>query len=166
MTISAGTYRAKAISSGIGVSNTKSTPYVRVTLAILAGAQEGQEIDWIAYVTDKTQERVAEDLRTLGYTGNDPEELHDRNEQDVSQLLPNVVSIVVEEEEWKGEVRTRVRWINPEKKESGGTSLFSGMKAAFAQLDQKNGGGGKKPAGGAIPRPAPPAEVSDDEVPF
>lgn len=165
MTISAGTYRAKAIASGIGVSNIKTTSYVRVTFVILAGAQEGQEIDWIAYVTDKTQERVAEDLRTLGYTGNDPEELHDRNEQDVSQLLPNVVSIVVEEEEWKGQVRTRVRWINPEKKESGGTSLFSGMKAAFAQLDQKNGGG-KKPTGGAIPRPAPPAEVSDDEVPF
>jgi len=165
MTISAGTYRAKAIASGIGVSNTKATPYVRVTLAVVAGAQEGQEIDWIAYVTDKTQERVAEDLRTLGYTGNDPEELHDRNEQDVSQLLPNVVSIVVEEEEWKGEVRTRVRWINPDKRETGGTSLFTGMKAAFAQLDQKSGGG-KKPASGAIPRPAPPAEVSDDEVPF
>lgn len=163
MTISAGTYRAKAIASGIGVSNT-TTPYVRVTFALL-GSHEGQEIDWIAYVTDKTQYRVAKDLRTLGYKGNDPEELHDRNEQDVSQLLPNVVSIVVEEEEWKGQVRTRVRWINPDKRETGGTSLFTGMKAAFAQLDQKNGGG-KKPTGGAIPRPAPPAEVSDDEVPF
>lgn len=162
--VTAGTYRAKAIGSGIGVSNTKSTPYVRVTLALL-GSHEGEEIDWIAYVTDKTQERVAEDLRTLGYKGNDPEELDNRSEQDVSQLLPNVVSIVVEEEEWKGEVRTRVRWINPEKKATSDTSLFSGMKAAFAQLDQKNGGG-KKPAGGAIPRPAPPAEASDDDIPF
>lgn len=162
--VTAGTYRARAIASGVGVSNTKSTPFVRVTLA-LVGAHEGQEIDWIAYVTDKTQERVAEDLRTLGYKGNDPEELHDRGPEDVAKLLPNTVSIVVEEEEWKGEVRTRVRWINPEKKEAGGSSLFAGMKAAFAQLDQKSGGG-KKPTAGAIPRPAPPPSVQDDDIPF
>lgn len=157
--VTAGTYRARAIASGVGVSNTKSTPFVRIAFALLD--REGQEIDWIAYVTDKTQERVAEDLRTLGYQGHDPEELHNRGPEDVAKLLPNVVSIVVEEEEWKGEMRTRVRWINPEKK-AGTSSLFAGMKAAFAQLDQKSGGG-KKPAGGAIPRPAP---VQEDDIPF
>lgn len=56
--VTAGTYRARAIASGVGVSNTKSTPFVRVTLA-LVGAHEGQEIDWIAYVTDKTQESIS-----------------------------------------------------------------------------------------------------------
>jgi len=162
--IFAGTYRAKAIASNIGVSNTKSTPFIRVTLRVLDNQEHGQEIDWIAYVTDKTEERVAVDMRTLGFQGNDLEVLHDRNEEEVAQLLPNVVSIVVEEEEWKGEVRTRVRWINPEKKEVG-SSLFAGMKAAFAQLDQKSGGG-KKPTAGAIPRPAPPPSVQDDDIPF
>lgn len=162
--ISPGTYRARAISSGVGVSNTKSTPYVRVTFALL-GAHEGQEIDWIVYITDKTQERAAEDFRTLGYKGNDLEELHERGPEEVAQFLPNTVSIVVEQEEWKGEVRARVRWINPEKKEASSTSLFAGMKVAFAQADQKNGSG-KKPAGGAIPRPAPAPAPQDDDVPF
>lgn len=162
-----GTYRVKAVASGIDVSNTKSTPFVRVTFRVLEGPELAQEVDWIAYVTPKTEERVAKDMRTLGFEGNELEVLHHRNEQEVAQLLPNVVSIVVEHEEWQGSLRERVKWINPEKREAGSGSLFAGMKAAFAALDQ---GAKKKPAGGAIPRPAAPQpverEIDDSDVPF
>lgn len=167
MTLPAGTYRVRAVASGIGVSNTKSTPFTRVTFRVLDGAQKGQEVDWIAWITPKTEERAALDFRTCGLPGNDLEVLHDRNEEEVAALLPNVVSIVVEHEEFRGSPQARVRWINPEKKEVGG-SIFAGMKAAFAAVDSKNSGGAKKPAGGAIQRPAPPPapKMSDDDVPF
>lgn len=167
MPLPEGTYRVKAVASGIGVSNAKSTPYTRVTLRVLDGPEQGQEVDWLAYVTPKTEERLAIDMRTLGFQGNDLEVLHNRNEEEVAQLLPNVVSIVVEHEEWQGSTRERVRWINPDKREAGSGSLFAGMKAAFAALDQ---GAKKKPAGGAIPRPAAPPpverEIDDSDVPF
>lgn len=163
-----GTYRACAVSSAIGVSNTKLTPYVRVTLRVLEGPHEGHEIDWTAYVTDKTQERVVKDLRTLGYQGTNPEELHNRDEESAGQFLPATVSIVVEHEEWQGQVRERVKWINPDKRDaSEASSIFASMKAAFVAHDQ----GAKKPAataparGGALQRPAPPPE-DEDNLPF
>lgn len=168
-----GTYRVKAVASGIGVSNSKSTPFTRVTFRVLDGPEQGQEIDWIAYVTPKTEERVALDFRTCGLPGNDLEVLHDRNEQEVAQLLPNAVSIVVQHEEFQGSLQARVRWVNPEKKETSSGSIFAGMKAAFAAVDSKAGAGARKPPAGAIPRPAatdpapPPApDMADDDVPF
>lgn len=164
MTLPEGTYRVKAVASGIGVSNTKSTPFARVTFRVLDGACADHEIDWVAWVTPKTEERVALDFRTLGLPGNDLEVLHDRGEDDVAKLLPAVVSIVVQHKEFQGSTQARVRWINPEKKEVSG-SIFAGMKAAFAAVDSKAGAGAKKPAAGALPRPAVP-DVSEDEIPF
>lgn len=169
-----GTYRVRAVSSGIGVSNNKGTPYVRVTMRVLDGDYEGHEIDWMSYVTEKTQERVVKDLRTLGYKGSNPEELHNRGEAEIEQFLPKTVSIVTETEEFNGNERARVKWVNPEQRDaSEAHSIFASMKAAFVAFDQSGGAkpAGKptaKPVGGATPRPAPapPADMDEDSIPF
>jgi len=165
--ITPGHYKAKAIASGVGVSNAKGTPYVRVTFRLI---DSGEEIDWTGYVPNEAaQERLAKDLLTLGYKGNDPEELDGLDEERAGAFLPATVSLKIEDEEWQGNVRSRVRFINPEKRErDAGKSLFGDMRAAFAAQRGPAGAAAPPKANGKpapIARPAAP-EPDTDDLPF
>jgi hypothetical protein len=164
--IKPGNYKARAVASECGIAQ-NGNPFLKVTFQL----EDGERIDWFGRPsTPKGEEYMVKDLRTLGYAGSDPEELHAKNSDDLATLLPNEVSLKIEDDEWNGNVRSRVRYINSATRElPAGGGLFSSMKAAFAA----NPAGGKaaakpagKPAPLARPAPAPVAEVLEDDVPF
>lgn len=168
--IAEGHYKARAIASDIGVSSSKGTPFVKVGFRLLdeEGNDLGGEIDWFGYVTDdKSRDRLAKDLKTLGYKGSNPEELANLGEERVGEFLPATVSLKIEREEYRGEMRPRVRFINPEKKTLDGRgSIFGDMRAAFASAP-----GGAPAAPKANGKPGPLArpqhsEVNEDDLPF
>lgn len=160
--ITPGFYKARAVASDIGVSDNKGTPFVSVTFEITEGEFEGKMIDWKGWNTEKTAERLVDDLRTLGYAGSDPEDLASLGAEEVAEKLPSPVSLKIQDEEYKGNVRSIVRFINPVHREpTAGVSLFADMKAAFAA----------KPAGKSIAKPnggprQRPAQMTDDDIPF
>lgn len=157
-----GFYKARAVASDIGVSNTKGTPFIAVTFEITEGEYDGKLIEWKGWSTEKTAERLVDDLRTLGYTGSDPEDLASLSAEGVAEKLPNTVSLKIQDDEYNGETRSVVRFIDPAQRQAApGSSLFAGMKAAFAA----------KPAGQTIQKPSGgprqrPAQQTDDDVPF
>lgn len=157
-----GFYKARAVASDIGVSNTKGTPFIAVTFEITEGEYEGKLIEWKGWSTEKTSERLVDDLRTLGYAGSDPEDLASLSAEGVAEKLPNAVSLKIQDDEYNGNVRSIVRFISPAHREpTAGVSLFAGMKAAFAA----------KPAGKSIAKPSGgprqrPAQQTDDDIPF
>lgn len=165
--IAEGHYKARAIASDIGVSQTKGTPFVKVTFKLI---DQDDEIDWFGYVPDNeaARDRLVKDLKTLGYKGNNPEELANLSEERVGEFLPATVSLKIEHEEFRDQLRPRVRFINPEKKTLDGKgSIFGDMRAAFASL-----GGGAPAAPKANGKPTPIArpqhtsEIDEDSIPF
>lgn len=104
-------------------------------------------ITWVGVFSDKTTERTIESLQTAGWQGDDLSELAD---QPGSQVLPAEVSLTIEGEEYDGQMRPKVQWVNKPgggqfkfKKELGGTDL----KAFAAQM--KNTVKSVRAAGGA-----------------
>ncbi len=166
--IAEGHYKARAIASDIGVSQTKGTPFVKVTFKLL---DQDDEIDWFGYVPDNdaARDRLAKDLKTLGYKGNNPEELANLSEERVGEFLPATVSLKIEHEEYRGEMRSRVRYVNPERREAEpGKSLFGDMRAAFAAA--RPGGAPAAPKANGKPspiaRPQHTSEIDEDSIPF
>lgn len=160
--IAEGNYKARAIASDIGVSQQKATPFIKVTF-LLDG---GEEIDWYGYASasDKAQEMLVKNLRTMGYQGNDPEELKGLDQEQVGAFLPAQVSLKIEHEEYQGRVRPRVRYVNPASRPLPvGSSIFGDMKAAFLAHPAAPAG----PPAKAAPKPRPePAHAEDDDIPF
>lgn len=102
--LDAGTYRARAIEAALGETDTgKEQIAVRFSLLDL----EGQEITWYGYFTDKTLETTFKALRTAGWKGQDLSDLADLCNPETPE-----VTLVVEQEEYEGKVRARVRWVN------------------------------------------------------
>lgn len=164
--IKPGNYKARAVESVCGIAQ-NGNPYLKITFAL---SDTGEEIDWFGRPsTPKGAEYMVKDLRTLGYAGQDPEELHNKSADDLKTLLPNEVSLKIEDEEWNGNVRARVRFINPKTKplpEGGG--LFAAMRAEFLANPLGKPAAAKKPAAKPTPASAsaPTVDLDDDSVPF
>lgn len=167
-------YRARGVHAVLGESST-GKEQVAVTLQILDEGATHQQLTWYGFFTDATWERTIESLRTLGWQGDDLNDLTgiDRDE----------VSITVEDEEYNGQVYTRVKWIN----KAGGpavkspltgdraASFAAQMKAKIRALDaQKKQLGAvpvaQRPVSSAPHRPVaphpPPAADFADDIPF
>lgn len=154
----AGRYRVRARRTDFGVSSQKMTPFVSVTFEVTAGDHAGSEVEWKGYFSEKTQAGAIKDLLTLGFPGNDPEELAGNH----PELVPNEVEIVVEHETYRDQTRERVRWINPVGGSAAGGPKLD-LRAAFAAARKEAGVNGKP----VTPKPAP-APLADDgsDVPF
>lgn len=171
-----GTYRARAVAGGLGETST-GKEQVGVDFQLLDPAFEGQHITWFGYFTDKTQESTIRTLRTCGWNGDDL--------TDLSGIDANDVHLVIENEEYEGKWRPRVRWVNP----VGGLALRSAMepnkarafaakmRGAIAAVDQASGerrapakvsANTKSRVGGVIPPEPPPYASSPeaDDIPF
>ncbi len=98
--IAEGKYVATPVRAEL-TSTSKGTDYVGVTFTV-EGQQE--KITWSGWLTDKTVDRTLEALRTMGWEGEEITELATVN---------RTVSITVSHEEFNGETRPRVQWINP-----------------------------------------------------
>lgn len=120
------------------------------------------EIECTRWLTEKTRERVLDDLETLGferYLLNDPQNL-----LKLSEIIAGAeCGIVVEDEEYQGNVTPKVKWINPSGplKATGPDTierlygLLTGKEVAPRLVSQ--------------PKPvAPPvyAPIDDESVPF
>lgn len=95
--IPAGTYEAQAVSDAVfSKSSKKATEQVVVTF----GTPQGP-IDWISYLSEAAIGRTTEALIAMGY-----------DFVSNSSVKNNKVSIVVEHEEYEGQLRARVKWVN------------------------------------------------------
>lgn len=159
--IAPGKYKAKPIKWGTGESGT-GTPYIAVQFEL----PSGETITWWGYVTERSIDRVIESLRYCGWWGH---ELAKMGEEGMGTKEP---IIVVEHEEYNGEVRDRVRWVNSGER---GVSVGGGMDAqterAFAarmaqaarafDAERKHTGQARQTSGSLDA-----GNSFDDEIPF
>jgi hypothetical protein len=149
------------------------TPSVAVLFE--STAQIGDRITWDGYLTDAALERTIASLRILGW---DPAE-HDGKVESLhgTDILKGAeAEIVVELEEYNGQQRPKVKWVNA----VGGGGLGEGMAAedvmAFSASLRQKVLSAQKPTPNTKPGPArQPAAVAanskplsepDDELPF
>lgn len=167
--LSPGTFRAVAIGAVLGMTETGKE---QIAVQFETLEPEGERITWYGYFTDGTFERTIESLRHCGWRGNDLIEFA------AGRPLPEgfgaEVEIVVDEEEFNGRTRLKVRWVNG----SGGIAVkntldesqaraFSArMKSRVAALQAKNGT--RAPAATSAPsmRGAQATHPADDDIPF
>jgi hypothetical protein len=171
------TYRAKAVNTSFGVTPEKGTNFVAIGFEIVDHEQyAGERTDaWMGYFSGRATERTIESLQHLGFTSDDLSLLEEVGEGQCAELLPNVVEIVCEPEEYDGNWRLRVQWVN-----RPGSGRFvakqplqgSALKAFAAQMKgalrnargpqqkQSNGSGSRSAA------PHPNAPGVGDEPPF
>lgn len=179
-TIQAGTWPVEVDATFLGKSSKKGTGYVGVRFK----DETGDTITAYLYTSDAAIARTVETLERLGWSlsasNGDLFTLHETN-----LIVGAKCEIVVEDEEYDGKWRPKVKWIN----ELGGGGRAEGMAAeearSFAAALRAKVYGAKagqapaagKPAQKASPRPAPkpspkPASVppsepeGDDDIPF
>lgn len=170
-----GTYVARAVEGKLGYAKT-GTERVAVRFEIVEPAEAaGQSIIWDGWLTDNAFERTVESLRHAGMTGDDLVALEGLGSKNVE--------LVIAEEEYQGEFRAKVKWVN---KLGGGRGLTVGAmpedkaKEFAARMRARVAGiGGQRPGAGPRPTPqrrdtvpAPPPSaaakppVREDDIPF
>lgn len=99
---------------GFGVSKEKQTPFYVLDFE----NEEGESIQYIAYLTDGTKERQLGVLADLGFQGKSLADM--ASDKAVTELFPELeepIYVVVEEEEYtnaSGEIKQRkiAKWVN------------------------------------------------------
>jgi hypothetical protein len=120
--IEAGRYPARGVEGGLGVTS-KGAPQVAVLVRITEGPNVGAELTWYGHFTEKTEEKTLDQLRVLGWSTDDL--------NDLSGIDANDVSIVVEHEtNDRGETHAKIRWIN---RPGGGLAMKERMDDAAAR---------------------------------
>lgn len=117
-----GRYKAVAVDFDLGVNENTGTDQAAILFAISEGEPcEGETITGYLYFTEKTSERSIQTLRKMGWTG-----------MDVGAItvadLPVEMELVIAEEEYNDQIRTKVQYINGPGE--GGPALKSRMNDA------------------------------------
>jgi hypothetical protein len=161
---------------GVGESKEKKTPYYVIGFE----NEEGESIDYIAYLTENTAERQLKVLADLGYKGKSLADMADTNKK-VSDLFPaleEAIYVVVEEEGYTtddGIQKTRkvAKWVNVG--ERGGVSKLEHKQAVtvFKALSFdgdlariRQGQAAPKAAKKPDTKPAPNSDFVADDIPF
>lgn len=169
-----GRYRARGIQGALGETK-GGAEQVAVEFEFLDEPVKGQRITWFGYFTDKTTEHTVKALRTCGWQGADL--------TDLSGVDANEVILVIQNEEYEGTWRSKVRFINSL---NGGLALknpldenkarafAARMKGQILAIDQSSGqrrapastsSSSRSRVGGVVsPEPPPPGEA--DDIPF
>ena len=153
--ISEGIHRALAQSIQFGHAGQDDKEQVAVEFRLTNpdDPECGYSITWFGFFTEKTIKRTIESLRYCGWKGDDLAELPTLAD---TGMLADEVDLVVQHEEYEGNVRAKVAWVN---RPGGGrvqlakpmeaTSLASfaarmksSIKAAEAAPRQRSSGGG------------------------
>lgn len=164
MTLKSGTFTIKGVRGMLGFTNS-GKEQVAVELSVVdEGDFFGERITWYGYFTELTFDRTLESLRILGWNGDDL--------SDLSGIDQNEAQAVIEEEEYDGKLRLKVKWINAKgglalqkPMSDGEASAFAArMKGRVLAHKQKNGGPSAAPRStGRDDSPPPPG---DDDIPF
>jgi len=117
--VEAGTYSAKPVkvldddgtqvACVFGESERTVVPFVAVEFEITDGEFAGQRLPWRGYFSGKATDIVAASLVACGFTGEDLESYP-------SQSPDKTVQVVVEHQEYEGEITARVAWVNGPRK--------------------------------------------------
>jgi hypothetical protein len=147
-------YLAKAVFCSFGISENNNNQMAIAFEIVEPAEHAGETISWLGFFTDKTTERTIESLQHLGWKGDDLCELEELDDVACARVLPEQVSIVCEPEEYNGNMRLRVKWVN---KPGAGRLTFrqpltgQGLKAFAAQMRgtiraaQQSGGAPRQP---------------------
>lgn len=173
--VPAGTYRARAVGQdGVqyGFTGTGNAQ-LAVEFELL---EEGERVTWFGvFAPGKSSDIAMRALRAAGWTGDDL--------NDLVGLGSTEVELVIEDEEWNGKVRTRVRWVNVPG--AGGrvelqSKMNDAQRRAFAERMRSQAIASRPNAGGQVvgprrPKPTPPmqanppalaGQMADDDIPF
>lgn len=164
-----GTYKARAIGGALGETE-GGKPQIAVEYQVSEGECHGETITWFGYFTEKTIERTMQALRNSGWKTDDL--------TDLAGLGDTEVKIVCDEEEYNGEVRLKVQWVNS----IGGLGLkkpmtpeqakaFAARMKGAAVASRGTAGAAPKPApkrqsARSKPDPEPSHEFDGDDIPF
>lgn len=161
---------SKPTTGWFGQSKEKQTPYIQIRFTVEEGVDEGKEITWFGYLSEKAIYRTIEVLvAAFGFSGNLNDLYTGKITFDGMQAR-----ITTEIETYAGKDRCKVKWLNPAAysgppaiDDSTAKMLIAGLNnramaaAAAARasgLEPKNGG------------PSSVAKVSgespEDDVPF
>jgi hypothetical protein len=174
-----GKYLAIATKGELGTTST-GKEQIAVTFDFVDAAHAGKSMTWFGYFTEKTEQRTFETLRTCGFKGTDLTDL-----SSLSGETPTV-ELVVEAEEYNGEWRPKVKWVNNigggslksplvgDQAKSFAARMAAKMKAFDATAGKSAAPAPKAPAAKAAPaRPSarPPVRdelppPGDDDIPF
>ncbi len=154
-----GTYVARAVDIDLGYTS-KGTPQY----AVVFQKESKETITWYGYMTDASAERTLESLRYCGWRGMGPGAV-------TVDDLPEEVEIVVDDEEYNGEVYSRVKWVN---QRSGRAALKDRMNdnqrrdfsAKFKNLAMKIKPVAPPPKQALPPVNSAPEQEIGDEIPF
>lgn len=170
----AGTHRARAREWDLDVQNGKECVVVRFEL--VGGDHDGKSIQWWGYFTEKTVDRTLDSLRHCGWASDSLAEL--------DGLDANEVELVIDDEEYEGKWRSKVKWVNRPSKLFTKAPMNAQERAAFAaRLRGKTTAHrqkyGTQPTPSAAPKSAPannrtysqhsdpePGAADFDDIPF
>lgn len=165
-------YIAKAIASAFGVSSNGNYE-IGITCEVVDGEHAGQEITWIGFFSEKTQERTIESLQHFGWKGDNLEELADLDAEGCARMFPDHVELACDVEVYEGEQQLKVKWVNKpgagrfafkDKLEGGQLKSFAAqMRGAIRGAQQA---GPRKPNAGAPKSTHPNAPGNGDDIPF
>lgn len=107
MSLSPGKYRAIATSHRVGKTEPKNgeegKAFVSAEMKVTEGELMGETAEWTGWLTPKAMARTISTLQTMGMVGDNV----------LDMQLDQEVMIVVDEDNFTGTPRMRVKWINP-----------------------------------------------------
>lgn len=112
--ITAGTYKATVVGAYLGESQEKKTPYYGIEFML----DSGENIDWLAYLTDGTKERNLNTLLSLGFKGSKLSDISDTSKKisDLFEFPEDDIFVVIEMESYEKDGVTkevpRVQFVN------------------------------------------------------
>lgn len=131
-----------------GEAGAKATPFIRIPLVITEGEEKDKEIVWRGYVTPNAFDNTIKTLcKAFGWDG----DIESLTAEKSDPFSAKQVQVVCEEEEYEGQTRIKVKWLNP--LGGGAAKLDKDKLSALAKLGKK-----------AKEIAAQVREESDDEV--
>lgn len=146
-----GTYRAKALEGDMGRASTGTEQ-----VAVLIELETGDRLTWYGYFSDAAAERTIESLLAMGVT----------DLETLAGLGSQHFEVVVDDEEYQGKTRTKVKFIN---RLGGGVAMKSRMNEAERKSFAHRYRGkflSMQRAAGTTPADAPSPPAGDDDIPF
>jgi hypothetical protein len=174
MAIGPGRHRARALPGSVDFGySSAGNEQIAVTFQLVDEPHAGQTITWFSsFASDKATAITLRALRTCGWLGD--------NLADLEGIDASEVDLVCEEEEYEGERRLRVRWVNPPGGARLAQPMSEGERRAFAErmrgtvlaMDAKEGKAAASPlasrprASRGAQQPAAAGSSGVDDIPF
>lgn len=154
-----GNFKARAKEWDFGVSS-NGNEQIAILFVITQGEHAGKTRTWYGSFSDAAIDRTLDSMRHCGWDGD--------SLATVDDLSNNEVEIVIEEEEYQGKVREKVKWVNKPASLKLQNQLTGTARDAFASklrgkvvAHKKKYGPQPAPTSGAAQHPHEPGANDD-----